>query len=641
MGCGKSTEQVTPAFVTPNTGDKKDAPAAEAPAQHRSSQVHGLVRQKTIQKPLRNSDLVTLYPALNRRAQLRLEYVYGYQSRFATNNLFYLNSSDIIIYPCGSLVVMLSLGSNTQRFLGGGEVHSQHGHFGQVVSLALNKEKDLLASGEVAALPVICVWKMPGSEPFLSLQLGAETHGVNILSFSCDSKLLAAVDMSAEQTIRLFELQTGNQIFAAPSKSGKLHSLSWSPTAPDCFCTAGDANATFWTGSAQAGFAREKAAGGSEAGVSTVKWFANGDCLMGGQDGMVCKWTDRRLVDSRQVLSANVPVYALFINEESILVGSKDWKIHVLDHHFQSIRLIDTPGAPISLDMSSNGIICGTEEGILLEFGEKGRVVLMDVHSGAGQLMSAESSSRLISVCGDNKVKAWDLGLRKCVASGLLEITQAQSQPSALALSPKGQVAVGHKDGHFTIRGNSYQLNNILLAKRENHAEITVMKFAPSGTVLAVGTETGTVLLYNCMARYALLRELKGHKDSILTVDWSESSGVIRVQDNTMALYHWKAETGEGVTDISKEKWASDSVIRSSISGFQPLVSAKARKSSTFAQGTEYGVIELIVPGTDPQPMAFKAHAGPVKGLLWSEEDDALYSVGEEDCCIMQWKFTP
>jgi hypothetical protein len=124
-------------------------------------------------------------------------------------------------------------------------------------------------------------------------------------------------------------------------------------------------------------------------------------------------------------------------------------------------------------------------------------------------------------------------------------------------------------------------------------------------------------------------------------MDWSESSGVIRVQDSTMALYHWKAETGEGVADISKEKWASDSVIRSSISGFQPVVSAKARKSGIFAQGTEYGVVELIVPDTDPHPMAFKAHSGPVKGLLWSEEDDALYSVGEEDCCIMQWKFTP
>lgn len=641
MGCGKSTEQVTPAFVVANTGEKKGEAVAEAPHQHRGSLTEGVGRQKTLQKPLRNSDLATLYPALNRKAHLRLEYVYGYQSRQAHNNLFYLHSNDIIMYPCGSLVVLLSLSSNTQRFLGGGEVHSQTGHFGQVVAVALNKEKDLLASGEVAALPVICVWKMPGSEPFLKLQLGAETHGVDILAFSSDSKLLAAVDMSAEQTLRLFELQTGNQVFAASNKPGQLHSLAWSPTVAGCFCTGGDMHAAFWSGSVQAGYTREKADRGNDVGIKAVRWCANGDCLMGAQDGVVSRWTDRRMVGNKQVLPANVPVCSLLSHEDTILVGSKDWKIHLLDHQFQSIRVIDTPGPPISLDMSPNGIICGTEEGIIVEFGKNGRVVLMDVHSGSGQHVSAESTSRLLSVCGDNKVKAWDLGLRKCVVSGLLEVTPTPSHPSALALSPKGQVAVGHKDGHFTIRGNSYQLNNILWAKRENHSAVTVLKYAPDGTTLAVGTEAGTVLLYNCAARYAQKRELKGQKGAVVAVDWSQSSGVIRVQDDTLALHHWKADSGESAADVSAEKWATDSVLRPSASGFHPLVSSKARKSSTFAQGTEYGVVELIVPDSDPQAMAFKAHAGPVKGLLWSEEDDALFSVGEEDCCIMQWKFTP
>lgn len=639
MGCGKSTEQVTPAFVVANTGDKKVAAVPEATHQHRGSLAEGITRQKTVQRPVRNSDLAALYPTLNRKALLRLEYVYGYQSRQAHNNLFYLHSSDIVVYPSASLIVLLSISSNTQRFLGGGEVHSHTGHFGRVVAIALNKEKDLLASGEVADLPVICVWKMPGSEPFLRVQLGAETHGVDILAFSSDSKLLAAVDMSAEQTLRLFELQTGNQVFAASSKPGQLHSLAWSPTVAGCFCTGGDSHAVFWTGSAQAGFTREKADRSNDVGINAVRWFTNGDCLMGAQDGMVYKWTDKRMVDNRQVLSANMPIYSLLINEDTILVGSKDWKIHVLDHQFQSIRVIDTPGAPISLDMSPSGIVCGTEEGILLEFGKNGRVVLMDVHSGSGQHVNAENTRRLLSVCSDNKIKAWDLGLRKCVASGLLEITPTPSQPTALAVSPKGQVAVGHKDGHFTIRGNSYQLNNILLAKRENRSGVTVLKYAPDGTTLAMGTEAGTVLLYNCGSRYAQRRELKGQKGAVVGVDWSESGGVVRVQDETMALYHWKAESGERVADVSHEKWASDSVLRPSTSSFPPLASAKARKSSTFAQGTEYGVIELIVPDTDPQAMAFKAHAGPVNCLLWSEEEDALFSVGGEDCCIMQWKF--
>ena len=640
MGCGKSTEQVTPAFVSPTAGEKKPFSAVADPMQPTPNPPDAINHQRQSLRPHRNSDLTSLYPPLTKKAQLRLEFVYGYQSRLAANNAFYMSSSDIIIYPCASLVVLLSLSSNTQRFLGGGEVHFQRSHFGKVAALALNQRKDLVASGELATLPVICVWRMPGSEPHLILQLGAETVGVDILSFSFDSKFLASVDMTPEQNIRVFELQNGNQVFAAPSKPGKLRALAWSPR-DGCFCTGGDSHAFFWTHTGQTSFGREKADREADVGITAIKWFPTGECLMGGQNGMVYKWNERKLVEQRQILPSNVRVSALFIDEESILVGSQDWKIHILTHTFHSTEVIDTPGAPLSLDVSSGSILCGTDESILLEFGKNGRVVVMDVHSQSGQYVCVESANRLLSVGGDNKIKTWDLGLRKCTVSGLLEITNNPSKPCAIAISSKGHVAVGHKDGHFTVRGSTHQLNNILLAKRENKATITVMKYSPDGTVLAVGTETGSVLLYNPLGRYSLIREIKGQRGAIVTLDWSENSVLLRVQDNTLALYYWKTGTGESISDVSHETWSSDSIIHSSASTTTPLVAAKAKKSNTFAQGTEYGVVEIITPGTDPQATGFKAHTGAVRGLLWSDEDQALYSVGEEDCCIMQWKFTP
>ena len=655
MGCGKSSKLVTPVFVMP--AEKKDpqattethgnaiptpmpGPVAKPVAAVPAAQQPVAVR--TAPKPVRNSDLGALYPPPTGKPHLRLEFVYGYRVGVSRNNVFYLSASDIVVYPCGSMAVLLSVSSNTQRFLGGGEVHSLRGHFGDVISVAVNREKDTIATSEQADLPTICIWKLPSIDPQVTIQLGEESKGIDMLAFSSDSKLLTAIDMSAEQTIRVFQIQGGTQIFATQGRPGKVRAVAWSLKA-NTFCTVGEGHVFFWT-SAGSSFSKTKGELGqsSDVTMSTAKWTATGECVMGGSDGKIYVWSEGRLTNNFQILPFHSAITALCIADESVIVGGKDGKIHVLDPKYAEQRLIDTPGAPTSLDMSANGIICGTEEGILLEFGKNGRVILMDVHSG-GELSAVavdpKMSTRFVSIGADNKIKSWDLGLRKCIVSGLLEVTPTPVPAKALSISSTGHVAVGHSDGHFTIRTSPHQLNNIRQLKRDPKGPITVMKFSPAGNLLAVGTESGLVQVFNGKANYSLLQEMRSHKADVVAVDWNAAGTLVRSQDKSMTTIWWRAETGEKVPDPRDEKWASDSLFHQSPSGFPPSASSKAHKTDASAQGTIYGVVELATPALSGQLSGFKAHSGAIRSLLWSQEDDSIYSVGATDMCIMQWKF--
>ena len=643
MGCGRSTGKVTQAVIQPNIKQHQRPVSTITSPAHRDGS--GAVKgessggSRLTFQPARLSDLATMYRSPGQEPTLRLDYVYGYGTRGAGNNLYYLSSSDLIVYPAASVCVLHSASSNTQRFLGGGEVHKAKGHTGPLAAVTVSPARDLIATGEAGDLPLICLWELPGTSPILTIEVTGDSKGTKMLAFSPNTKLIASIDLNQSETVRIYEVKSGLELLCASGKPGSINTLAWNSKDEELW-TAGEAHFAIWKRRNEGQFAREDQSG--QDAVTVLRFRQDGTALLGGKTGKlthISASTDQIAV--YPLHPASVSITALHLSLEETLVGSSDSKVIVLNSTFQQLRSIETPGIPLGLDQSAGGILCGTSEGAIVEFGRNGRVVLMDIHAeGEVAALAFDKAQKdwVLSTGGDNKLKCWDITQKRCLVTGLMEMGQRPSHARGLDISASGHVAIGYDDGHFTVRMNSFQLNNIVAVGRGNRAPISVLKYAPNGTVLALGTEAGTVLLYSAKGSYPQIRELKGHKGRIAALDWSKDGTFLRSQDVLLAEKRWKVESGEVVSADKEQDWGSDSRLLVAASEFGPSAGAKSPTSDLVAQGSPSGLLELYTLNSKSTPIAFKGHSYLIRSLAWSADGQTLVTAGGPDLSILQWK---
>lgn len=643
MGCGKSAERISRVVISPVKKAPKDPlPTATLSPYEKTEKEEGDkgevdVTGRPAFRPGRLADFEGVYKKAALDQSLRLEFVYGYRCFPFRQNLYYLSTADLVVYPCGSVIVLLSISSNTQKFLGGGEVNVAKGHFGDITSLCVSSERDLIATGESSAFPTISLWKLPASDPILSIDLPEGSRGTALLSFSADAKLLVSVDLNAEATVRVHETATGALAFAGSGRGGEIRSVCWSPVSTE-FVTTGLAHFALW--SSASNFARSDHSAQAE--LTVARYMPDGVLLTGTIDGRVIVWS-AALVKLKEcdLFPSHCCVTVLTVVNAQVIVGGREGKIKVLDTNLQELSAIDTPGVPVSVDAAGSGIVCGVQEGVIVEFGRNGRVVVMDGHSEGEISAIAIDSSRdqsVLSVAGDNKVKCWDIVHRRCATSVLLEV-QNLSKSCALAVSPRGHVAIAHEDGHLTVRMNSYQLNNIVAMSRGNGEKVTTLRYSPDNTILAAGTVVGTVCFYSAKANYSFTRSVRVHQSAILSLDWSESSAFLRCQDSAlcMSLVHSDTCTVATAAEVKGEVFDLESVVVALGTETKPVCRARHAKKRPIAQGTENGVVELIAEGQNAA-LGFKAHSREVRSIAWSKDGQTLLTAGGADMTIMQWR---
>jgi microtubule-associated protein-like 6 len=265
----------------------------------------------------------------------------------------------------------------------------------------------------------------------------------------------------------------------------------------------------------------------------------------------------------------------------------------------------------------------------------------MDVHA-AGEV-SALAFDKLhgeyaLSAGGDNKLKCWDTHQKRCLVTSLMETNRKTSKTSALDVSCEGHVAIGHEDGHFTVRMNWFQLNFIVAMGRNCASAISLLKYSPDGLILTLGTEAGRVILYSAKGKYPVLSELKGHKGRITALDWSKDGAFLRSQDLFMIEKAWKAENGEMISMDKEQDWATDGRILTAGAEIGSLFRANSPTADLFIQGGFNGLLELH--SSTSTPLAFKAHSYHLHSAAWSSDGQTLVTAGGEDLCLFQWKVT-
>ena len=599
---------------------------------------------------------------------LRLEYVYGYRCCAASGNVHYTADPNVLVYPSGAIVVLLTKSCNSQSYLGAGDIYEVRGHSDDIQALAISWDRDLLATGDVGVNPLICIWRLDGGKtPVACISQGEGSAGVWKLAFARDARIFLAVDVAKEQKVRIFNWQQACPLLYIYScTKGHILNCAWHPTDAH-FCTVDPV--VFWT-QGPAGFVRNSGKfelGCSPTSMNALAWLSNGNCLTAGQNGRIYVWLNHKTLKSVQILSEEMPIFELRVVKDVVIVGGQEFFVYVLDAALQKVMEVAVPGNPVSLDWSEGTVLCGTKDGVIQELRDQMRTVLMESHcSGAlwGLAIHPTDPSVFISTGDDNTIKVWDMSQRKCISTGVIEAALTASeretdsdlaraqQSRAVAISPSGQVAVGHNDGHVTVRAGLRVLNNIVAVMREPQDWIQVLAYSPSGKWLAVGSHDNGVYIYSVLDSYDLIHKLIGRNGPVASIDWSKDEAYVNCCDVDYQACLWHLPTESQVPhlnsptdDTTLATWTS--AVGWPVRGLSPhskspdfLLSVNCSPDRrTVAVGNAWGLVELYAypNGPDARPVMYRAHSLEVVRVLWSAKGNVLLSAGGHDLAVMQW----
>jgi WD40 repeat protein len=138
--------------------------------------------------------------------KLQLEHVYGYRAQDVRNNLLYTNSGSVVYIAAGlGVCTDLQKDSRQQRFMSG--------HNDDILSIAIynyeNKNKTIVATGEIGSAPRIIIWKAEDMKIVTTLR-ATHQRGVTQLAFSPDGATLASVGLDNSNCLALHNWKTGD-----------------------------------------------------------------------------------------------------------------------------------------------------------------------------------------------------------------------------------------------------------------------------------------------------------------------------------------------------------------------------------------------------------------------------------------------
>ena len=378
--------------------------------------------------------------------------------------------------------------------------------------------------------------------------LGGHTSTVNGVSFSPDGKLLAT--SSDDNTVKLWDTTTGQQIKTLTGHTGPVRSISFSPDGKLLATGSDDNTVKLWdtiTGQ-QINTLRHKEK------LNAVSFSPNGKLLASGSQDKTVKLWDTTTGKQINTLTGHK-------NIVTSVSFSPDGKQLASGSFDKTVKLWDTlTGKQIKTLTGHIDSIWGVSfspDGKQLASGSVDKTVkLWDTLTGkqiktlTGHTSSVRSISfspdgkQLASGSADKTVKLWDTRTDKQIKT----LTGHTEKVNAVSFSPDGKLLAS------SSADNTVKLWDTLTGKQiktlTEHTTVNGVSFSPDGKLLGFASADTTVKLWDITTEQQI-KTLKGHTDWVSGVGFSPDGKILASAGGDSQVKLWDTATGREIKTLS------------------------------------------------------------------------------------------
>jgi WD40 repeat protein len=497
------------------------------------------------------------------------------------------------------------------------------GHTNAVYSVAWNPDGKRILTGSYDNTAK--VWDAQTGQEVLALK--GHTEAVSSVAWSPDGKRL--VTGSWDKTALVWDAQKGQQVLILKGHTLGVNSVAWSPDGKRILTGSGDNTAKVWD--VQTGQQILTLTGQTKA-VWSVAWSPDGQRLLTGSlDNMATVWdaqTGQELLPLKGHTDT-VSSVAWSPDGQRLLTGSGDNTAKVWDAQTgqERLSLKGHPSGVASVAWSADGqrILTGSGDRTAKVWdAQKGTELLSlkghtgGVHGGVLSVAWSPDGQRILTGSGDNTAKLW----------------AAVDSPRALTLkghtgpvlsgtwSPDGQrILTGCMDP--TAKVVDAQTGQELLTLKGHTGIVLSGAWSPDGQrILTAGGFDQTARVWDAKKGTELLT-LKGHTKGVLSVAWSPNGQRILTSGGDSTAKVWDAQTGQELLTL---KGHTDALI-------SVAWSPDGRRILT---GSGDKTAKVWDAQTGQERLTLKGHTGAVISVAWSPDGQQILT-GSGDKTAKVW----
>ncbi|XP_070578135.1 77 kDa echinoderm microtubule-associated protein-like isoform X3 [Ptychodera flava] len=629
--------------------------------------------------------------------KLKLEWVYGYRGRDCRNNLHLLPTGEVV-YFIAAVVVMYNIEEEMQRFY--------LGHTDDVKCIAIHPDKVTIATGQVAGherkndakksprtansssasssteasmddeteipevkvyVPHVRIWDSVSLTTLRIIGVGDFDRAVCCVSFSKSDggSHLLAVDESNDRVLSVWEWnkgEKGHKITDTKSASEPVLAAEFHPMDHRQMVTCGKSHISFWT--LEDGRLNKKSGIFEKYDkpkyVLCLAFADNGDVISGDSNGNIFVWGKGNTRIHYAVTAAHEgPIFGLCVMKDGTLLsgGGKDRKLLAWDRRYiQTGVEKEIPEGTGPVRTISQGkddqILVGTTKNAILQ-GSLSSDFYSIVQSHTDELwgLAVHPSSKQFLTCAyDRHIILWDSSSHTQVWTKLIE-----DGCQSAGFHPSGTViAIGTQTGRWlAIDASSRDLVTVHTDGNEQH---DCVEYSPDGNYLAIGSHDNYIYVYAVSEngyKYNKVGRCNGHTSFITHLDWSSDSQYIQSNSGDYEVLFWNATSCRQVTSSSTMRdvdWATHhctigfpvcGIWQEGADGSDVNAVCRSNDRTVIATGDDFGKVNLYrYPCCQPKSHghSYSGHSSHVTCVRFLKSDNRLISTGGKDMSIMQWK---
>ena len=265
--------------------------------------------------------------------ELALDFVYGYRAHDSRHNVAY-NVDGLIVYPAAAVGVCYDAKEHAQQFF--------TAHTDDVLCMAMHPDGEIVATGQAGHDPSICVWSSTTCELLAELK-GFHRRAVVSLSFDGTGRFLSSVGLDDDHSVAVYDWQSRRMLANSKGDANRIFNVEYNPH-DGRIVTGGVKHVKFWVMEGGYLVGRRGVYGrvGAAATTLSIAFHPDGGTLTGTQTGCVYKWAfgGEQCLHKYDALHQG-PVHDMFVNEEYIVTGGKDGKVHFHTEYFERAFTVD------------------------------------------------------------------------------------------------------------------------------------------------------------------------------------------------------------------------------------------------------------------------------------------------------------